>query len=424
MPAWSQQPSQPISSDSGRALFLGHTTDEPPAPLAVLRGSGSGLSVPAERFACANCHGRDGHGDAEGTVRAPSVRWQDLTRASTLRLAYDADGLRRAILEGIDPSGRTLDRLMPGYALTEPQMQSLIAYLGGIDEEQRIGVEPAAIRLGILAQSASDNFPDAMTEALRHTAPALIFGRRIELVPLDGRVDASTRDRLRNARIVATLALPHSSQELWPELARLGIPNLFPRTLLRGDEPKADTIGLLATLDEIGRASLDRAAACANGPLTIIVSDRDQPSQRLAAAARSRAATRPELPPPVMQSISSATRNPTPSTRAGPCALVFADPQEILALTSISPPRRYVGLIDQFALAQQKAVAARHELTLADPRSIQGRDVDTAGFAELVAQSIVRALQSSGRLVTRSSFMAALRRNVPSPNQPTVAWRS
>lgn len=393
--------SPPVAVDSGRALFLGHATDGEPAPRALLRGSSA--SVPATRFACANCHGRDGRGLGEGSLRAPSIRWQDLKRASPQRSAgYDGNLFRRAIAEGADPDGRPLDRLMPGYSLSEPQLRSLIAYLEFIDDDQRIGIESGAIRIGVLAQGPGDDFPAALARAFAQMPP--IFGRQVELVSLDG-ADTNAAER---ARIFAAVGLPNSSRRLWPELSRLGIANLFPRALLDGDESEAETIGLLPVLDEIGRAALDRGADCAKAPLTIAVSDHDPVSRRLAAAAVARAAVRPALPAPNVHPMATLLRGSRPSSAGDDCLLVFATPEEIRALVSSSPPRRYVGLVDQFALVLGKDIRPGSEFILADPRIIGDRPMDMEAFVARITEEITQALRSPGRQVSRASFMAAL----------------
>lgn len=405
IPARAQQPVP--SPAAGRALFLGHSSGDGPQPLAFLRGSPAG--VPAIRFACANCHGRDGLGQGEGSLRAPAIRWQDLARAAPQRgHAYDAARFARAIAEGMDPTGRTLDRLMPGYALSEAQLASLIAYLKVVDAEQRIGVEAGEIRLGILAAGDDDGFPAALAAAFARVSP--IFGRTVELVPLGG--EGPVEQRLREAGIAAVVGLPHTARALWPELRRLGIPNLFPRALLDGDELEAEVIGLLPTLDVIGRAAFDHAVACAEGPLAIAVDHGDPASRRLAAAARGRATAHPGVPPPRMYSIAELTKSAARSEPAGGCLLVFADPEQVLALLSASAPRRYVGLLDQFSRVQARALAGRNTFLLADPRVVAGQPLDSVGFAMRVVAVLEQSLRRAGRQLTRSRLVAELTRTL------------
>lgn len=413
-PAFAEQPAIPV--EAGRALFLGHAPEEGPEPLAILRGSRSG--VPAARFACANCHGRDGLGQGEGSLRAPSIRWQDLARAAPQRgETYDATRFARALADGVDPGGRTLDRLMPSYVLSEVQTASLIAYLKAIDEDQRVGVGPSTIRLGILSAGVGDGFPATLAQAFGQALPSPVFGRRVELVPLDGE-DGLSPEGLRRAAIFAAVGLPASSRALWPELRRLGIPNLFPRALLDGDEPEAEVAGLLPTLDAIGRAALEQALTCAQGPLTIAVGDRDSSSRRLAAAASAQAAIRPGLPQPAVRPVAELIRDAPRSAPESGCILVFADPEEVLALLSSSPPRRYVGLTDQFMLVQALGLPSRHELVLADPRVAEGVRIDSPAFAGMIAAAIEQSLRRTGRQVTRSRVMAELYRVLRNNQRP------
>lgn len=64
-----------------------------------------------------------------------------------------------------------------------------------------------------------------------------------------------------------------------------------------------------------------------------------------------------------------------PARAESGCILVFADPEEVLALLSASPPQRYVGLSDQFASVHERGVPGRHELLLADPRIVEGQPI-------------------------------------------------
>ena len=69
------------------------------------------------RLACVNCHGTDGHG---GRVRlmmsifdVPNITWPVLSKAGDDRPAYDEQAFKRAVTQGIDPSGSELESPMP-----------------------------------------------------------------------------------------------------------------------------------------------------------------------------------------------------------------------------------------------------------------------------------------------------------------------
>lgn len=78
--------------------------------------------LPAKGVYCAGCHGLDGRGAREGKLAAP-----DITPA-VLR-AYTQGLLARAITRGFDSSGRELGSLMPRWALSESELEDLLAYL-------------------------------------------------------------------------------------------------------------------------------------------------------------------------------------------------------------------------------------------------------------------------------------------------------
>jgi cytochrome c oxidase subunit II len=98
--------------------------------------------MPAGRLACADCHGIDGRG---GTVRmmmssfeAPDIRYHKLTEDThngdhADHPPYTDEDIKRAITEGIDPSGEPLEWFMPRWEMTDEQLDDLIAYLMTLD---------------------------------------------------------------------------------------------------------------------------------------------------------------------------------------------------------------------------------------------------------------------------------------------------
>jgi mono/diheme cytochrome c family protein len=83
------------------------------------------------RFAgagCAVCHGDRGQGltvQASGvTGVAPAVTWAALGARG-----YDEAALRKALTEGIDPHGREFHYYMPRWAMSDAELDALVAYL-------------------------------------------------------------------------------------------------------------------------------------------------------------------------------------------------------------------------------------------------------------------------------------------------------
>ena len=92
--------------------------------------------LPANGFACANCHGADGKGGKEGSVVMADIRYGTLSRPllasppwNRARVPYTDALLARAITRGVDSSGQQLDASMPRWLLPEPELADLIGYL-------------------------------------------------------------------------------------------------------------------------------------------------------------------------------------------------------------------------------------------------------------------------------------------------------
>ena len=77
---------------------------------------------------CAVCHGREGQGRVvqagKLTGAAPALTG-DALRAR----GYDQSSLRRAIVDGLDPSGREFSYYMPRWILSDREMMALQRFL-------------------------------------------------------------------------------------------------------------------------------------------------------------------------------------------------------------------------------------------------------------------------------------------------------
>ncbi|MFY9826559.1 MAG: SCO family protein, partial [Thermoanaerobaculia bacterium] len=123
-----------------------------------------GVRVEGRHLACASCHRRSGFGASEGGVYVPRItgpalfQQRQLSRADLfrdlyqevqpkpygervrdprVRPAYTPETLAVALREGQDPTGRTLDPLMPRYPLSDEEAGELAVYL------QRLGTAPS-----------------------------------------------------------------------------------------------------------------------------------------------------------------------------------------------------------------------------------------------------------------------------------------
>lgn len=94
------------------------------------------LHLNGAAVACAGCHGADGAGGGESFVRAPDIRWFNLSKpygdrrvGGQVRPAYDARLLARAVRSGLASDGRRLDPVMPRFDLADDEIEALLDHL-------------------------------------------------------------------------------------------------------------------------------------------------------------------------------------------------------------------------------------------------------------------------------------------------------
>lgn len=122
------------SAERGRTLWL----DGAAHGTARIEGA---PQLPAARFSCAPCHGRDAAGGGEGTTRAPNVGAGALAAQG-----YLPGDLETALAQGWAPGRRGLDRAMPRYTLEPADRDDLAAYLAEAEAERTVGVDADALR--------------------------------------------------------------------------------------------------------------------------------------------------------------------------------------------------------------------------------------------------------------------------------------
>lgn len=123
----------------------------------------NGVAVQGESFACATCHRPSGFGESEGAVQSPPItgpilfEGRDRDRGERLRElfqeprpnharaesrnietaeTYTLETLHATLTNGVAPSGRALNPIMPLYDFDKSDLQALYAYLqtlGGPD---------------------------------------------------------------------------------------------------------------------------------------------------------------------------------------------------------------------------------------------------------------------------------------------------
>ena len=84
-------------------------------------------------LACATCHGAEGRG---GTVifmmrryDVANITWTELTASNTDHPPYTEDSLKRAITDGIDPAGNSLEYPMPRWQMSSGDLDDLVVFL-------------------------------------------------------------------------------------------------------------------------------------------------------------------------------------------------------------------------------------------------------------------------------------------------------
>jgi len=168
----------------GRRIYLqGMLADGSPVR-AIEAG---GVEVRGPMAACVRCHQRSGLGSREGELpispitgpvlfSKPQLVWPVrigrkpaavIPGRQDARAAYDEASLARAIRGGVDPSEKSLHPLMPRYALSDADMQSLVAYLRELGAAPVPGVTDKTLRLATILT------PDAPLPRSQQVAEAL-----------------------------------------------------------------------------------------------------------------------------------------------------------------------------------------------------------------------------------------------------------
>lgn len=131
------------------------------------------VPVVGEQIQCASCHGRSGMGVSESGKRTPPIAGPFLFApdARARREAYTEQTLARALREGLDPSGRALDPLMPRYALADDDVAALAAYLRGLGAAPCPGVDANELRL---ATVIADDAPPATRDGVERVLETFV----------------------------------------------------------------------------------------------------------------------------------------------------------------------------------------------------------------------------------------------------------
>ncbi len=193
----------------GKRVFL--AGESPSGGEIEARIGREGSVLPGSAAPCGSCHGADGLGRPEGGVVPTEVTWTALTKpyghahpGGRSHPAFDERTFARAVREGRDPAGNPLDPVMPRYRISDADLASLLAYLRVVDRDLDPGIEPAAVRLGVvlpdrgrLAETGAGMLRLLRARADERNRLGGVHGRRLELVVAgydsdagDGRAEA------------------------------------------------------------------------------------------------------------------------------------------------------------------------------------------------------------------------------------------
>ena len=156
------------------------------------------VAVDGHMFTCVNCHQRSGLGSIEGSVITWPINGKELTtprrrtgawhaakqkqgpgaterwslptqyQAADARPEYTDATLAKAIREGIDPTGRTLQRGMPRYQINDSDMNVLSHYLKNLSTEYDVGVDENRLRFAtVVTEGVSVQDKEAMLAVLK-----------------------------------------------------------------------------------------------------------------------------------------------------------------------------------------------------------------------------------------------------------------
>lgn len=165
----------------GRSIYL----DGLLASGKPLRGTlQNGVELSGAAAACVACHRRSGLGGGEGQVAVRPIAGHLLfgqPRRSASRPPYQQADLARALREGVDPTGRKLDALMPRYELDDKEVAQLAAYLGQLAQQDAPGVSASEIHFAtVIAPGVAPEREQAMLGVLRAFFAGKNGGTRLE----------------------------------------------------------------------------------------------------------------------------------------------------------------------------------------------------------------------------------------------------
>ncbi|MEJ2142863.1 MAG: cytochrome c, partial [Gammaproteobacteria bacterium] len=139
----------------GRALYEDGLRANGEPLTAIVSGD---VEILGTQFSCNSCHGISGMGSKEASIIVPIIASSVLfaPAAQPERPAYDLESLATVLRDGVTPSGRRIDSLMPRFRLTDAEVRSLAAYLDTLTTDPSPGVTDSTIRFATVVTGNSN----------------------------------------------------------------------------------------------------------------------------------------------------------------------------------------------------------------------------------------------------------------------------
>lgn len=365
-------------ADPGHDLFTGQSEDM----------AGDADLAQLQRFPCHSCHGRDGMGGLEGG--APAIDWPSLSQPTAERPGYTPETFHQAIATGIDPSGRELSRLMPRYALDETEAEAVQLYLERLPEQQRRGVEPDRVRIGIAEIAGQERLSKAYREALEQALVQRLGGQQVyrRLVEVVGA-------KLGEAASEEVLAIVAAPADAVTAIARTGMPVLFPIGPLEGDEDRTIVRALSPTMRDV-RSSLVTAITARDPQSVTIWAGAGDEAEAMAEALRFESAA---LKITVTRELNKGGTGDLvilgnlPPHNQAQWNRVWAGWGLLSSGAPLPAASESMAVIDTPALLKAALSESRHPLLI---------------HAQFAGMALAEALKTAGRTLTRASLVAAL----------------
>ena len=255
-------------------------TSQSGEPISARLGS---LDLPGAAATCASCHGPDGRGRPEAGVIPSDVTWGHLLKPyghshpmGRRHPTFTVESLKHVIVTGRDPAGNALDASMPVYAMSDADLDDLVAYLRRLTTDLDPGLSQTALRIGTVlpAGGALAAIGQGIRDVLEArfddvNATGGLYGRRLELM-VSSYDDANespleaARGLLEGGDVFALLSpvVIGADAEIGALAESLRVPVIGPLTLLSADPLTLNdfTFYLFSGLREQVRVLVDFAA--------------------------------------------------------------------------------------------------------------------------------------------------------------------